>query len=402
MSGMNNKIETEMLFDNIGRTYLGIKSYADSRFEYLNLSARPSVRRIRSLLEDWYSDYPLDYRNELKIRFCSKNDLDHISAFFELFLHALFLNLGFEIEVHPDIPGQTTHPDFLVLKEKEPLFFLEATRAASPKEETADEKRKNVVYDTINKMDSPNFFLEVKVNSSSEKSPPGKKWRSQLKKWLSGLNPDEIGKILNLKGLDGLKGKRLEDVGWSVTFKPIPKSPLTRGKPGVRPLGIIWLNFRELKEHEWVKNSIRKKAGKYGNLNLPYIIAVNLISIFSQDSIIENALFGREGSYGNNEMTRDFDGAFCQPSGPQYTRVSAAMVFGYLHCGGIAKSKPVIWHNPWASNPLDQELLPFSQEILILSKDMFQKKEGRNIADIFGLPANWPFKEGENDFVSDS
>jgi hypothetical protein len=405
----DNEKESGKLFDDIERTNLEPKWHSESTYEYLNLSARKPIRRVRFLLEEWFSKYPINYKKELKTRLSSQNDLTYLSAFFELFIYALFSKLGYEIDIHPDIPGESTHPDFLVLKQEKPLFFLEATLAVGPKENTAEEKRRNVVYDTIDKMESPNFFLEVKVNSSSEKSPPGRKWRSQLKKWLSGLNPDEIEKIINLKGLESIKKKTVKDEsGWSVTFSPIPKSPRIRGKQVVRPVGITHIDFNKRREHEWIKNSIKRKAGNYGKLNLPYIIAVNLKSLFSQDSIIENALFGRQGfgfnRWRNNDlkMIRDFDGAFCHPPGPINKRVSAIMIFPYLDCCGITKSIPKIWHNPWASKILEKDPLPFAHVITNLAEDRFIKRDGINIADVFGLPYSWPVKKGDNDLSLNS
>ena len=138
-----------MLFDNISRNYKGPRGYSETIYEYLNRSARPSMERVRNLLEGWFSNYPSCAQNELRSRFHSSEDMQHQSAFFEIYLHALFSILGFQIEIHPEIPAQTTHPDFLMSKEERPFFYIEATLASGPIEEKAADKRENVVYETI-------------------------------------------------------------------------------------------------------------------------------------------------------------------------------------------------------------------------------------------------------------
>lgn len=45
-----------MLFDDISRNYKGIHDYTESIYKYLNRSARPSIQRIRNLLEELFSN----------------------------------------------------------------------------------------------------------------------------------------------------------------------------------------------------------------------------------------------------------------------------------------------------------------------------------------------------------
>jgi len=396
-----------MLFENIKRDFKGLRGHTEPLFNYLNRSSRPSMARIRELLESWYSNYPQESRYELRARFRSPDDIQHKSAFFELYMHALVSRLGYRIETHPVIPAASTRPEFLVYREEIPSFYLEATLAAGPSEETAADKRENAVYETIDRMHSPNFFIGVSVEKSSIKAPPGRKWRTALERWLPTLDPDAVAANMKSDGLEDLPTLKVEEEDWEVTFQAIPKSPQLRGKPGIRPIGLRSIPFHQCNEDDWIRNAIKEKATKYGNLNLPYVIAVNVLSVFSNEPhMIMDALFGDEQitSYfapngkTHDELTRASNGVLRGREGPHNTRVSGIVILSDLLWGNIAKTNPVLWHNPWASRPLDSGLWPFPQWVLNESKSKIVPKTGRNAGDFFGLPEEWPIVDGEEDF----
>ncbi|MCX6564009.1 MAG: hypothetical protein NTU60_10460 [Candidatus Aminicenantes bacterium] len=396
-----------MLFDEIERDFMGLHGHTEPLFNYLNRSSRPSMARIRELLENWYSNYPQESRHELRARFRSPDNIQHKGAFFELYLHALVSRLGYRIETHPTIPTISTKPEFLVYREEIPSFYLEATLAAGPSEETAADKRKNEVYETIDRVDSPNFFIGVNVEKSAIKAPPGRKWRGAIERWLPKLNPDEIGAKMKSAGLENLPTLIVEKEGWKVAFQAIPKSPQLRGKPGVRPIGMHFIPFHQCNEDEWIRNAIEEKATKYGNLNMPYLIAINVLSVFSNEPhMIMDALFGDEqvtayfapGGKTHDELTRASNGVLRGREGPRNTRVSGIVVLSDLSWGNIAKTNPVLWHNPWASRPLDSELWPFPQWTLNEPKTKIVPKTGRDAGDFFGMLKEWPLVEGEKDY----
>jgi len=154
---------TQNLFDEIDRDYTGPVLYSESGFRYLNRSARPEAERIRNLLEQWFDHFPPEDQDDLRARFLSKDDRQHLAAFFEFYLHELLLQSGFTAEVHPALSNKVTHMDFKVLKDREPLFYLEVTLATLSDVKASAKARENQVYGALNRMKSPNFLLGLKL-----------------------------------------------------------------------------------------------------------------------------------------------------------------------------------------------------------------------------------------------
>ena len=45
------------LFDKFERTYMGMRAFGESKFEFLNRSARGYAPKAREMLEEWFSHY---------------------------------------------------------------------------------------------------------------------------------------------------------------------------------------------------------------------------------------------------------------------------------------------------------------------------------------------------------
>lgn len=271
------------LFDQIERQGTGPRLYAQPDFDYLNKSARPGVAVVRQTLEDWFSRYPVAHRPELRAQFRSDNH-QHRSAHFELVLHELLLRLGVDVEVHPAVPGTNRRPDFLVNSPSGARCYLEAILATNQtREEAAAEARKNQVYDAINQLNSPDFFIGIDPIGSPETPPSGQHIRAFLTERLAGLNRIEILALLeqqNVPGFEGLPHWRYEHDGWTIDFFPLPKSDALTGQASVRPIGLEFGAFQLLQTKETIRNAVQRKAGRYGELALPYIVAVNVLSDF--------------------------------------------------------------------------------------------------------------------------
>lgn len=388
------------LFDDIDRIDTGPAKHSEPSFDYLNRSGRLTAQKVRNLLDQWFARLPDDAKAELQGRFRSSDDHQHFSAFFELYMHQLLLSLGFTVELHPRLrQAETTHPDYLAQKSGRRLFYLEATIAGMSKEQAAAKARENVVYDTLEQMYSPNFFLYIELGGCPATPPPGAKMRGFLERKLGKLDPDEVAARYETGGFDALPAWHFEHDGWDVTFRPIPKKADARGKPGIRPIGTWFYKPRLVASHVGIRNSIGEKATRYGELDLPFVVAVSVMDPFCDRGAIADGLLGQEsltfvrgpeGCVVRSYAERIGNGAWYGPSGPQNTRVSAALVVVELFPWTIAKVIPMLWHNPWARLPLRPNIWPLAQLVPDHEKGGMLERQGIDVAELLRVGPNWP------------
>jgi len=376
------------LFDQIERQGTGPRLYAQPDFDYLNKSARPGVEVIRQTLEDWFSRYPAAHRPELRAQFRSDN-YQHRSAHFELVLHECLLRLGVTVEVHPAIQGTNRRPDFLATSPNGTNWYLEAVLATNQtREEAAAEARKNQVYDAINQLDSPDFFIGLDPIGSPETPPSGQHIRTFLTERLAGLNRDEIVALLeqqDVPGFEALPHWQYEHDGWTIDFFPLPKSESLRGQTGVRPIGLEFSGVQLLQPKESIRNAVQRKAGRYGELAFPYIVAVNVLSDFVDRTDEVEALFGDEQGPGEPRIA---NGVWRGVGGAQNTRVSGVAIFERLEQSNLPRLVSCLYHNPWAVRPYQGELDRLTHAVV--NENKLQFLDGESLGTILGLPTGWP------------
>ncbi len=385
------------LFDtNAGSIGTRSKRYAESTFEYHNRSARPAIARIKAALEQWFARFPAAGQTDLRQRFRSDSDRQHYSAFFELYLHELLIRLGFAVEVHPEVE-ETTHPDFLARRDDVPQFYVEATISTDSDLEAGQQRLMEQVYDSLDRLTSPDFFLALRVRGAPKTAPPGARLRHDLEWWLQSLDWAAVRQAWNAGGFDALPTYPWEHEGWSVLIQPIPKPQEKRGSQDVRPVGLTMpVTVSALTADEDVKKAVQVK-NKYGELDLPFLVAINMMAEFCSQYDVMNGLFGHEtvifGPTGTRPGGRLHDGAWDGPRGPQNTVISCVMVYRELKPWNMKNAVPWFVHNPWANRPLLTDALPFSQFTPNHEAGTLVKREGNNPGSYLDLPEPWPPEE---------
>jgi hypothetical protein len=276
---MNNSLR---LFDDIKRDYEGPSGYGESRYLFLNRTARPQFKYVRDLLQTWFDGYTAETKDINKGReicnlFKSESDKEHLSAFFELYLFQLVIQMGFEVDIEPEWDGG--RPDFLLTAPNGDHVLLEATCSFPDRIYGDAQSIENRLLDEINKrVNSPNFFLSIKINSEPDGNASYGKMCRFLEQELSKLDPDKIarkqkegGEIATIKWLNGT---------CDIEFQPIPKNKM-RGRPDVRPIGIIGPNgVTSISPEKNIRSGIKRKCGKYDGekaQSIPYILALNTL-----------------------------------------------------------------------------------------------------------------------------
>jgi len=389
-----------MLFSEIARTDTRPMSYGEPLFAYLDSSGRISATNARQILNTWFEHYPDREKEEFANRFRSSNNTSFLSAFFELYLHELLRRLGYKLTIHPSLSTSSSkHPDFLADNPGGNDFYLESVVAFDiSNKEAAQKALMNVVYDAINTLNSPNFFLKMTVRGSPNTQPPGTKIRSALSDWLGQLNVDEVTRLYVEKGITALPHMSLRYGSCTMKFSALPKSQEARGKPGARPLGIHMPAHIQIdRSKEVIKKSlVKKRPAQYGDFDKPYVIAVNAAGMNCdyEDSI--DALFGDQRwaipqTLDKAElipMPRKQNGFWWGRSGCQNKRVSAVLITNLSSPSQIAKADICVFHNPWAKYPLRGELSQLTEAIP--EKERIRFKQGKHPKEIFDLPDIWP------------
>ena len=204
------------------------------------------------------------------MKFRDKDERNVASAFWELFLHELHRRLGFEITVHPSVPGTTRRPDFRFAN-AEHAFYLEAAVVAHSDKEMASRQLEAIVLDIINQAHSPDFSLSVDWKRVGRTMHRRQEVVGKVEAWLATLDwKAEREKLATRSWNDPRRLPAATTViefgDWAASLTAFPRR--TRGG--------------------------KFKASRYGRPDLPYVIAVGLLLDFAQFEDLEQALYGPE------------------------------------------------------------------------------------------------------------
>jgi hypothetical protein len=390
-------VADQSVFDDVTRTDTRPSRHVESRFSFYNRVAGPVFDRIRDNLDARFRAYPADGHRDIRARLRSRADDAFSGAFWELYQYQTLTLMGYTVELHPRLVGTTRRPDFLVQRPGEQGFYLEATIASASRDERGSDRILGTIYDLLNELPTPNFFLEAEVKRRGQLPPATKQVRRDLVAWLATLDPDAIERARG----GWLRHAPLlwEEAGWSILFRPIPKSPGHRGKPG-RAIGVNMDDpVRIVDTSSGLRSAIKEKASRYGTLDRPYLIAVLIEDRFIHSEAVVAALYGTV-SYRfdpspdtrfDPQPFRRLDGPWMSPTGPTNTRISAVMTAMNLAPPLVTRIAPQVWHNPWASRPLVDRMAWQTTEV----QDCILMDVEAELAphELLVLPSDWPGPE---------
>lgn len=371
-------------FDDVARDEREPAGHLIGQFDYLNASGRSEAAAVRSLLDRWLTDYPASHRPEIIRRLRSRDDVLHRSYLFELMLHALLLQQRFKIiEIEPVLPNGKA-PDFLVEDPNGKRFYLEATLASGVDNVAAGgDRRMREALQAIDEVQSPDFFLHLHTRGTPTRPVAVARLRRAVQRFVDGLDYDQA--ITN----DKAPVFQHEEHGAKFTIQPVPK--ILRRASG-RAVGGRMLPGGIIHPEVVIKSAVQCKAGRYGDVDLPLVIAVNALEEFANISDAINALFGtpsvvvREGE--EPLSSRNADGAWGGPSGPVYTRASAVLFVERLSAWSVGQRSLRLIVNPWARYPIGD--IPLGVEVREVIDSRLQTRAGRSLREIFELTEGWP------------
>ncbi len=321
----------------------------------LERSGRIQTCRTRKLLEAWLARYPEEHRAELKTRLGQENGRS--AAFFEIYLHELLTRLGYDlVAVHPIAPGSDKRPEFLFRDRDGQELYLEATEVKGPEEDSKAAERERELHEAIERADIEDWHVSsidwMEAPDKGLSSKRCKQIAKALKKWADS-QPQGEPKAPVFLSLDQLLGNStFQHPGWDLEFQLSQKSTISGIGKG------YWLGAQGS-----ICNALKRKARRYGELDRPYVIAINVLT---------------ERHAGLNEVVEALHQL-------KYSRVSAVLYVASLYPYSIADQDLVLLHNPAANKstpgPL-KELRSWTAERGLSS--------GKHPREILGLYSGWP------------
>lgn len=374
----------------------------ESMFAFLDRVAGPFWDRVRQLLEIWVHDYSPDDRADLVGRLRSGRDLDSIAAYWELMLYHGLKALGFQVACHPEVPGTSKRPDFLV-EGNACSFYLEAKILGEDLPDRQRDQARDRIYHELNmRVRSGDFSVSIQFDKEGKHPIPIRKLADAAQAWLDGLDPDEVHKQQKAAGPLGAAPWTWEDErsGWSVTLVPMPTGNTSRASDRVVGLMLGSGTASYIDDRTPIRKALDEKARRYGNeFDRPFVIALGITRAFADDTDIVDALFGDDiflfdPSTGVGRPGRRRNGLLMGPDGPRSRRVSALLVAGFVAPWLAAKIDLKLWKNPWSTFPL----LCDTGDVLTTIE---RSDDGTLIAnaatvstgELFGLASDWPGPE---------
>lgn len=343
----------EKLFTSRSRLDVSPSQHGESTFAFLDRVAGPVWDQCRDLITRWLAEYPATDRVALRARLRSPDDRVFTSAFWELYLHEMYRRGGWTIEIEPIVPDSANRPDFLVSRDGQ-SYYVEA-RCTFEDADRGAAARLQAVYAALDSIDSGAFHLAVTPVQVGASSPSTRTLRRSLEDWLAGLDPDAEGYDLGLSGPMRRFDWTHED--WSLIFRPIPRRASIRDSRAERPLGAFIPDAATFVDDIGsLRDALLDKGSKYGALDHPLVLAINIGSGFHDERDTVQALYGTVG------WRFDIDNADAEPipvitragfwgppGRPMRTHVSGVLLAEGLHYGRVGRYSPAFWPHPQAA-----------------------------------------------------
>lgn len=391
------------LFDRRLRTDESRREDNEGVFVFLGRSARPSSGEVRRLLEEWLCRVPEgDSRSQLRGVLASrKNDESFESGFWELYLHEAYRRSGYTVTIHPDLPGERTHPDFLI-EGNASRFYLEAVRVGTNPTRRGQAQRLADVRTKLRARRAGQFILSVTCHAIGPRALKAGELIAFLDRWLNSLSQEaDAGTDAGANATE-LPRPRLPRIkwpaapsasGWSFEFEAMPLPPAMRGT-GLPLVGAFTGCVADTASASRpLRRALETKAAKYGR-DLPLVIAVlSNTALGTSDEDVGRALFGTHPNTASS-ASRSEPGLWRDGEGWRHEHVVQVIAAQDLYPWSITRQQPRVWTNP---RPRASLAVPAQPGWL----RHVQVNEGHPaVADVlsaavpptqfFDLPHNWP------------
>lgn len=314
----------------------------------LNIHDDPPLIAAREEFLKWLDEVPEPHRLDLGRRLTSSLDDQHLSARLELFTHHHFITDGWSATIHPNLPHTENHPDFLFKREGQ--LIVECRSVFDQRVVARQEQALSRLADQV----SRNLGVTVMLHPLEDlpSSLPARRIRAEIVRRVQ--EPTEVQE-LELRGVHQGSPYAIK----ALVFAGSPETELPAGVQGLA------FQAQTVTIGAQIRDAAREKAGKYGVINLPFIIALSVETSFPSTTEHEvAALFGDKvwnvPSSGYVTESQKPNGLFTmtRDASPRYARVSGVLFYRFKWTEGGHQHLAHLYHNPHASIPVEPELFP--------------------------------------------
>ncbi|WKG01252.1 hypothetical protein [Mycolicibacterium sp. HK-90] len=384
----------EPLFDDSRREDTSVADFQESNFAFMNRIAGNYWDHPRELMQQWLDRINDDITYyDLLQRLRSRDNEQFRSAYLELYLHESLLRARYEIVVHPEVPGTTRRPDFLAVRGNERLYVEAVAPGATPAAKAAAGRRA-VLFDTVNRLQDPNFILWLDRLVDGPRPPRAARLRGELSRWLRRLDPDAPWTA------DAAPRYDWREDGWEVGLKALPKKLEARGlRPESRVIGIYGRSEASfVDDAPAIRGALAAKHHGYGDLDAPFVIAVGTYMMDSDRWHASNAMYGQlaiefEPNSDGEPPTRAIrqgDGYFGTPPDWQNRNVSGVLLVNQLMPYYFQRAEVTLWRHPSPTHALPDDLGFPAHVIALDSGELSEAPPDPSAGEFFGLPDPWP------------
>lgn len=350
---------------------------------------------VRKHLEAQVSGHPDEA--DLVARLRSGDNTQFRSAVFELSLYAALRELGYDVQCHPELPnGLPFRPDFFATAPSGRSFYLEAVLASENTGDPGGHPLIATTLDVFTKAAHPNFTVMVKPHGAPTTQPSRKRLRRETLRWLDALDPNEVGASIKSKGWASAPQLEWVHEGLKLTLTAMPLREDRRGKAS-RLLGAQFGQASWVNTSSPLRAAVEFKGRRYGQLEAPLVVAINVANRHMDRDDEMQALFGDEqfvvsvsDSDAEAQVVRKPNGAWLGPAGPRLTRVTAAWIFSNLCPYNLATVRGTLYLNPWSRYSIPDDLRTFAHAEDDDQDGEIVWRDGRTLGEALGLPARWP------------
>lgn len=385
------------LFSNRERVDMDGAGYSEQPYVYLDRSARPMAARIRDFLEGAFALVPEEQQLDVRRRFMSRRPDAHLAALLELITLAMLIRIGFNVQLHPEIPGSRHRPDFAVTT-PQGLVYVECTTANPSETATAEEQRTYDAIDVLDDIESDRWTVSFASPQVGPQPIVPRRFKRDVEAWLEGLDYDEILAAGERRDVDYQYPCIIwRDAGWVIELSAYP---LQLDAPaGVH--GIYTSQALNVDTPIRLRGALAGKAEYYGDdLGAPLVVIVAPGVQFADHDHFFEALIGDKQwnislETRTNRITYLENGVWRSSGGFRRRQLSAAIYAPRLDAWTFADAEWQILYHPSPTYRAPTDLIPFAE-------GKRWDDEGRNgeliprggsFRELFALPEEWPGPE---------